>query len=82
MSVHPSLSYAICISFPDDNLHKYQWIFTKLFFVVVFFFCRGGGGGGGGGLRLFQEYFAYIKPIVHQRWAKTGEPVEKPPDHP
>ena len=25
MSVHQS----ICISFPDDNLSKHQWIFTK-----------------------------------------------------
>ena len=33
-------------------------------------------------LRPFQEYFTYIEPTVHQRWAKTGEPVEKPPDHP
>ena len=24
----------------------------------------------------------HIKPIIHQRWAKTGEPREKPPDHP
>ena len=32
-------------------------------------------------LRPFQEYFTYIEPIVHQRWAKTGEPGEKPPDH-
>ena len=30
----------------------------------------------------FQDYFTYIEPIVHQRWAKTGEPGEKPPDHP
>ena len=30
-------------------------------------------------LRPFQEYFTYIEPIVHRRWAKTGE---KPPDHP
>ena len=29
----------------------------------------------------FQEYFAYIKPIFHQRWVKTGEPGEKPHDH-
>ena len=29
-------------------------------------------------LRPFQEYFTYIEPIVHQRWAKTGEPGEKP----
>ena len=33
-------------------------------------------------LRPFQENFIYIEPIVHQRWAKTGEPGEKPPDHP
>ena len=32
-------------------------------------------------LRPFQEYFTNIKPIVHQRWEKTGEPGEKPPDH-
>ena len=25
-------------------------------------------------LWLFQEYFTYIEPIVHQRWAKTGKP--------
>ena len=33
-------------------------------------------------LRPFQEYFTYIEPIIHRRWAKTGEPGEKPPDHP
>ena len=33
-------------------------------------------------LRPFQEYFTYIEPIVHRRWAKTGVPGEKPPDHP
>ena len=32
-------------------------------------------------LRPFQEYFTYIEQVVHQRWAKTGEPGEKPPDH-
>ena len=26
-------------------------------------------------LRSFQEYFTYIEPIVHRRWAKTGEPT-------
>ena len=31
-------------------------------------------------LWLFQEYFTYIELIFHQRWAKTGEPREKPPD--
>ena len=33
-------------------------------------------------LRPFQVYFTYIEPIIHRRWAKTGEPGEKPPDHP
>ena len=33
-------------------------------------------------LRPFQEYFTYIELIVHRRWAKTGVPGEKPPDHP
>ena len=33
-------------------------------------------------LQPFQEYFTYIEPIAHQKWAKTGEPREKPPDHP
>ena len=28
-------------------------------------------------LRPFQEYFIYIKLIVHERWAKTGELGEK-----
>ena len=32
-------------------------------------------------LRSFKN-ISYIKPIVHQRWVKTGEPEEKPPDHP
>ena len=57
---------------------------------ILFFFFFWGGGGGGGvwgggggrGLWVFQDYFNYIKPIVHQRWAKIGEPGEKPPDHP
>ena len=25
-------------------------------------------------LQPFQEYLTYIEPIVHQRWAKTGDP--------
>ena len=45
--------------------------------MAVFFFFWWWGGGGGGGLRPFQEYFTYIKPIVHQRWAKTGRPGKK-----
>ena len=50
------------------------------FFFFFFFFvcvCVGGGGGlgrEGGGLQPFQEYF---EPIVHQRWAKFGEPEKK-----
>ena len=33
-------------------------------------------------LQPFQDYFTYIEPIVHQRWAKTGELGGKPSDHP
>ena len=54
------------------------------FFLFFFFSLFGGGGGGGGGggvgvggggggVRPFQEYFTYIKPVVHHRWVKTGE---------
>ena len=49
-----------------------------LFFFFFFFFLWGGIRV----LRPFQEYFIYIKPIVHQRWEKTKEPGEKQPDHP
>ena len=52
------------------------------FFFIYFFGGVRGGGGGGGGLWPIQEYLTYIEPIVHQRWGKTGEPGEKPPDHP
>ena len=41
---------------------------------------EGAGGSWGEGLRTFQEYFTFIEPIVHQRWAKTGEPTEKTPN--
>ena len=44
------------------------------FFLFFFFFIWV--------LRPFQEYFTYIELIVHRRWAKTGEPGEKPPDQP
>ena len=37
----------------------------------------GVGGEGNGGLQPFEEYFTYIEPIVHQRWANTGKPGEK-----
>ena len=58
---------------------------SKYIFVCVCVCVCGGGGGGGGkgcGLWPFQEYFTHIEPIVHQRWAKTREPGEKPPEHP
>ena len=48
-------------------------VFSCFFFVFFFLIWV---------LRPFQEYFTYIEPIVHRRWAKTGEPGEKPPDHP
>ena len=46
-----------------------------LFIFIFFFFFD---------LQPFQEYmyFTYIEPIIHQRWVKTGELREKPPDHP
>ena len=28
--VCPSVCLSVCFSFPDDNLSKHQWIFTKL----------------------------------------------------
>ena len=49
--------------------------FSIVFFFFFFFFFFGGGWGGG--LWPFQEYFTYIELILHQRWAKTGEPREK-----
>ena len=49
--------------------------FLLFFFFFFFFFLIWV-------LRPFQEYFTYIEPIVHRRWAKTGVPGEKPPDHP
>lgn len=33
-------------------------------------------------LRFFQEYFTYIKSIVHQKWVKTSVQGEKPSDLP
>ena len=51
------------------------WIISDNFFFFFFFFLIWV-------LRPFQEYFTYIEPIVHRRWAKTGVPGEKPPDHP
>ena len=31
---------------------------------------------------LSRIFLLYRADRVHQRWAKTGEPAEKPPDHP
>ena len=53
---------------------KWKSFYKVLFFFVLFFFFLGV-------LGSFKEYFTYIKQIVHQRWAKTGEPVKKTPDH-
>ena len=55
-------------------LHKdyFQCLCTFFFFFFFFFIWV---------LQPFQEYFAYIAPVVHQRWLKTGESREKPPDH-
>ena len=52
--------------------HVFIWFLIFFFFFFFLIWV----------LRPFQEYFTYIEPIVHRRWAKTGEPGEKPPDHP
>ena len=53
--------------------HRWTWLLTiMLCFFFLFFIWV---------LWPFHEYFTYIESIVHQRWAKTGEPREKPPDH-
>ena len=54
---------------PEDLIKRLDFFFFFFFFFIWV-------------LRPFQEYFTYIEPIVHRRWAKTGEPGEKPPDHP
>ena len=66
-----------------------QWNYRSFFFFFFFFFFGGGGGGEWGwgfgyfkNIHLYITHYTYIEPIVHQRWAKTGEPGEKPPDHP
>ena len=63
-----TLSLSVCLS-----LMLFLLTLMQIRFFFFFFW---------GVLRPFQEYFTYIEPIVHQRWAKTGEPREKPPDHP
>ena len=57
-----------CRSYLDTRIQSHLFFFFFFFLIWV--------------LRPFQEYFTYIKPIVHQRWAKTEEPREKPSDHP
>ena len=39
--------------------------------------------GGGRGFGFYGPFknISHIEPIIHQRWAKTGEP-EKSPEHP
>ena len=46
---------------------------VHLIFIIFFLFFTFFGGV----LPTFQEYFTYMQPIVHQRWAKIGEAVEK-----
>ena len=56
-----------------EEIRKYQhFLVEKRIFFFFFIWI----------LQPFQEYFTYFQPIVHQRWAKTGEPGEKQPDHP
>ena len=34
------------------------------------------------GFTALSQILTYIELIVHQRWGETGEPGEKPPEHP
>ena len=62
-------------SFPYFSMTKtYLVFFFILFYLFCFFFIRV--------LWPFQEYFTNMEPIIHERWANTGEPGKKPPDHP
>ena len=67
----------IAIGWTDSDFRISRALSTKfqvnLFFFLFFFLF--------GFLRPFHEYFTYIEPIIHQKWAKTEEPGEKPPDH-
>ena len=56
------------VLYTRNSIEFYEHWLIMIFFIWV--------------LRPFQEYFTYIEPVVHRRWAKTGEPGEKPPDHP
>ena len=63
------------VSFRNHTFIYLFNLFTYLFIYFIFFFIWV--------LLPFQEeYFTYIEPIVHQRWAKTVEPGEKQPDIP
>ena len=37
---------------------------------------------GGGGVTARQDYFTHFEPSQSIVWLKTGDPREKPPDHP
>ena len=68
------LGYRYGIILAILNLHVVPMPPTKFGLNPTFF---RGEEAGRGSLRPFQEYFTYIEPIVHQRWAKTGEPGKK-----
>ena len=53
-----------------QTAHTDFWVSLPNFFFFFFIWV----------LQSFQEYFTYIKPIVNQRWGKTGVPGERPPD--
>ena len=56
------------------NIFNFDFVVYISFALIFYFFIWV--------LGPFQEYFTYIEPIIHQRWPKTREPGEKPPDHP
>ena len=57
---------ATAVTYILNNIHEMITTFLLLFFIIWV-------------LRPFQEYFTYIEPFVHQRWAKIGENLGK--DH-
>ena len=63
-----TVSQAYLSMYAKNTALYFQSRILELFYGFFFFYFI---------LWPFQEYFTYIKPIVHQRWAKTEEPGEK-----
>ena len=66
-------------NFENRFTNKDFWpkLILNMALALTFFF-----GGGGEGVYGPFKNISHIEPTVHQKWAKTGEPGEKPPGHP